>query len=88
MRGNTSNVYRSHFAYENHPLCVVNTGCSDLENYFLGGSKAEIVPKPPVFGLTQTIRHTQRVGFLGKNDQSVAEAATYTTPNKHRRRKS
>jgi len=35
------------------------------------------------FPRTHTIRHPHPVGFPGTSHRSVAEAATYTTRNKH-----
>jgi hypothetical protein len=35
---------------------------------------------------SQTIRHTHTVGLLRTSDQPIAGAATYTSPNKHKRR--
>jgi hypothetical protein len=35
---------------------------------------------------SQTIRHTHTVGFLRTSDQPTTGAATYTSPNKHKRR--
>ena len=37
---------------------------------------------------SHTIRHIHSLGLLRPSDQLVAEAATYTTHNKHKRRKS
>jgi hypothetical protein len=38
--------------------------------------------------LDHTHTHTQQVGLLSTSDQQVAEAATYTTHNIHKRRTS
>ena len=41
----------------------------------------------PILEASRLHTHTHRVGLLCTSDQSLAEAATYTTHNKHKRRK-
>ena len=55
---------------------------------FFCGASAQLRTLPPRFDISrsQTMRHAYPVEVFRKNDLLVAEAATYTTHNKHKRR--
>jgi len=86
-----------------HPLLAViflrpnnhfSTLFSDTTNTFFSfcGAIAQLRPSPPLYLVSRshTIRHTHShpVGLLRTCDKLVAETATYTTRNTHKRRTS
>ena len=65
---------------------------NEVRGIFFYGATAHLGPRPPRFWSLQithneTLTQTHPVGLLETSDQPVAETGTYTTHNKHERRR-
>ena len=67
--------------------CVTNL-CLGKSDFFPSGQTTQLSLGARLLGSYMTHRRTHSVALLRMTDQVVADAATYTTYNKHKRRKS